>query len=63
MTLDPSCKAESTEQLSIFRLIGILTPLMRPYRRRGILVGLGLLCEMAFSSALPFSFGKQGACE
>src|SRR5215204_1676471 len=49
MAHDPSSEAESTERLSIFRLIGILTRLMRPYWRRGMLVGLSLLCEMAFA--------------
>src|SRR5688500_12100882 len=56
MADDPSSEAESTERLSIFRLIGILTRLQRRYWRRGMLVVLGLLCEMAFASALPFLF-------
>ena len=55
MAHDPSSEAQSTERLSIFRLIGILTRFMQPYWRRGMLVGLGLLCEMAFAAALPFS--------
>lgn len=51
----PLSEAGSTERLSIIRLIGILARLVRPCWRRGMLVGLGLLCEMAFASALPFS--------
>lgn len=44
------------KRMSILALIGSFARLTRPYWRRAILVGIGLLCEMAFTSALPFSF-------
>ena len=55
MAHPPSNEVGSTERLSIIRLIGILTLLIRSDWSRATLVGFGLLCEMAFASALPFS--------
>ena len=41
---------------TIFVLIGRLAKLVVPYRPRVVLVAIGLAFEMAFASALPFSF-------
>lgn len=48
--------AEPAGRLSIPALIARLTGLAAPYWPRAMLVGAGLVFEMAFASALPFSF-------
>lgn len=42
--------------MSISAVIARLARLIRPYWRQSALIALGLVIEMAFSSALPFSF-------
>jgi ATP-binding cassette subfamily B protein len=44
------------EPKTIFVLIGRLATMVVPYGPRALLVGVGLAFEMAFASALPFSF-------
>jgi len=52
----PSAAAEPRVQFGILALLGCLARFFRPYWRRAAIVVVGLIVEMAFSSALPFSF-------
>ena len=48
--------AERRAPIQILALILCLARFIVPHWRRAAIVGVGLACEMAFSSALPFSF-------
>jgi ATP-binding cassette, subfamily B, bacterial len=54
--VDAASEADAPTGMSMLALMRRLACLNAPYWRRASLVGLGLLFEMAFASALPFSF-------